>query len=446
MVIPRINKSSLVPALIGLLVCLATPQVVANAADVLDHGKWTQQQARTIHDLPGFRPATTKLSPFGGWADGPKAEATGFFRTEQIDGRWWLIDPDGYRFISAGVCSVHPKQKDPARTAFRTTTNWASKTRRLLTDHGFNTLGCWSDWQHFTGEARMPYTRRWNFMASFGKKLGITQAGFGHTKYPNDCMPVFHPEFEAFCDEHAKQLAETKDDPYLLGHFSDNELPLRPNALDLYLELSKNDHGYKAAKKWWDERRKTAGKADRDKPTKDDQDAFLTFVADRYYSTVATAIKKYDPNHLYLGSRVHGRCIREATFKGSSAVDVVSVNYYHRWSPDPKEISEWANASGRPVLISEWYAMLMPDPSDDVQGAGFRVRGEQDAGQFYQNYTLGLLEHPDVVGWHWFKYSPDCGRLGLGIVDKNYKPRRGLLSKMSQLNSQVYPLAEHLKQ
>ncbi|PTX91377.1 beta-agarase [Opitutus sp. ER46] len=43
---------------------------------------------------------------FGGWAKGPQREATGFFRTEKIDGRWWLIDPEGRLFWSHGVVRV----------------------------------------------------------------------------------------------------------------------------------------------------------------------------------------------------------------------------------------------------------------------------------------------------------------------------------------------------
>ena len=34
---------------------------------------------------------------YGGFAS-TKAKATGFFRVEQIDGRWWFIDPDGHLF------------------------------------------------------------------------------------------------------------------------------------------------------------------------------------------------------------------------------------------------------------------------------------------------------------------------------------------------------------
>src|ERR1035441_3893765 len=36
---------------------------------------------------------------YGGYRD-TKARATGFFRVEQIDGRWWFVDPDGHLFYS----------------------------------------------------------------------------------------------------------------------------------------------------------------------------------------------------------------------------------------------------------------------------------------------------------------------------------------------------------
>lgn len=45
-------------------------------------------------------------SKYGGWADGPHLEATGYFRTKKHDGRWSLVDPDGYLFFSNGIANV----------------------------------------------------------------------------------------------------------------------------------------------------------------------------------------------------------------------------------------------------------------------------------------------------------------------------------------------------
>lgn len=45
-------------------------------------------------------------SRFGGWKDGPKLEATGYFRTEKVDGKWWMVDPEGYLFFSNGIANI----------------------------------------------------------------------------------------------------------------------------------------------------------------------------------------------------------------------------------------------------------------------------------------------------------------------------------------------------
>ncbi|KXI28812.1 agarase [Paraglaciecola hydrolytica] len=45
-------------------------------------------------------------SRFGGWKDGPRSKATGYFRTEKVNGKWWMVDPDGYLFFSHGLANV----------------------------------------------------------------------------------------------------------------------------------------------------------------------------------------------------------------------------------------------------------------------------------------------------------------------------------------------------
>ncbi|MEM0964571.1 MAG: beta-galactosidase [Verrucomicrobiota bacterium] len=45
-------------------------------------------------------------SQFGGWADGPRLEATGYFRVEKHDGKWTLIDPEGYLFFAVGIANT----------------------------------------------------------------------------------------------------------------------------------------------------------------------------------------------------------------------------------------------------------------------------------------------------------------------------------------------------
>jgi agarase len=45
-------------------------------------------------------------SRFGGWQSGPKLEATGYFRTEKVDGKWAMVDPEGYLFFSSALANI----------------------------------------------------------------------------------------------------------------------------------------------------------------------------------------------------------------------------------------------------------------------------------------------------------------------------------------------------
>jgi len=50
----------------------------------------------------------SSLDTYGGWTKGPIFKASGFFRTEKRDGRWYLVTPQGHPFYSLGVNTVAP--------------------------------------------------------------------------------------------------------------------------------------------------------------------------------------------------------------------------------------------------------------------------------------------------------------------------------------------------
>ncbi|GAB5379479.1 MAG: beta-galactosidase [Aliiglaciecola sp.] len=47
-----------------------------------------------------------KRSKYGGYTGAAKRKATGFFRVEKVDGKWWMIDPEGHLFFSHGPANV----------------------------------------------------------------------------------------------------------------------------------------------------------------------------------------------------------------------------------------------------------------------------------------------------------------------------------------------------
>lgn len=454
------QKFALVLAwLVATLLVQAEPGLVTVQVQVAPGKNWTNYPTRTLATLPAL--ATSQidsgLDQYGGLL-ARKEQATGFFYPTKVGDRWWLVDPQGGLFLHKAVVAVAPMGGTNAAASFKekfgSDSNWVAVTSGLLHSLGFNGLGAWSD----TGRLRqaahpLVYTRIWDFMSSYGQKRGGTYQQSGHIGYPKDCIFVFDPEFEKFCDNYARQLAATKDDPWLLGHFSDNEMPFKRDAIINYLQLPGKDPGHQAAQAWLQARHGV--QATIKDITAQDRKDFLALVTDRYYRIVSAAIKKYDPNHLFLGSRFHGEELNypEVIKAAGAYVDVLAINYYRVWTPSQEKLTMWSQESGRPILITEWYVKGADSGLPNNSGAGWIVKSQGDRGLFYQNFALGLLESKVCVGWHWFKYSdndpsepntdPSNRDANKGIVTFRYEPYSALLDAMKPLNERVYSLADY---
>jgi len=416
------------------------------------------RETRVLAHLDDFQPVEeVRRSPYGGWLEGGKVDATGFFHTKKIDNRWWLIDPAGYRFLHVALNSVAPQRGPQFQAAFPgrfgDKEGWARKTTALLAELALNGTGSWSDNELLRrGSPRPVYTAKWSFMGAFGKKLRVVHQEPGHLGYADGLIPVFHPEFETFCQEYARQLTAMGDDPYLLGHFSDNELQLPGSSLDRHLQLDPQSRGRKAAETWL--RRRQGGTLDSRTVTDEDRDAWIAYVMNRYYSVVGAAIRKHDPNHLYLGSRLYGSDRRRRALWQAAGrhLDAIAVNVYGTWTPTD-DVRRWVQWSGKPVMATEWYAKGQDSGMENLTGAGWTVATQKERGYFYQNFVLGLIESRGCVGWHYFKYAdndpqdtradPSNRNSNKGIVNARYELYTPLTDAMRSLNRQVYPLTQY---
>lgn len=417
-------------------------------------------KTRTVGLLANYK-APEKLpalSKYGGWLE-HKVEATGFFHVIKIGGRWWGVDPEGCLYINVALNSISMGKSDRNQKAvnarFGSPQIWISKTLEILEDNGFNCAGSWSDTESIieankTAKRPFAYTINWNFMSSYGKERGGTYQQPGHTGYPNDAIFVFDPEFEAFCDLHAKKLLATKDDPNLFGNFSDNEMPFKFNSLDNFLALPEGEPGHLAAIKWIKEHGIV-----KEQITDQHREAFMALVGEKYFSVVSKAIKKYDPNHLYIGARFYNEEKNHAGFMkvAGKYLDLVSNNYYNYWTPDSTQMANWTAWTGKPFIVTEYYTKGEDSGMPNQSGAGWIVRTQRDRGLFYQNYNLALLESKNCIGWHYFKYQdndptakgvdPSNIDANKGIVNNDYELWTPMTNLMKELNIQVYPLIQY---
>ncbi|MCX6307550.1 MAG: agarase [Bacteroidia bacterium] len=420
--------------------------------------KWRVYETQILDSLAGFIPKNVPENIYGSHLSG-KHTATGFYRVEKIDNRWWVIDPEGFPNYQRVVNGLRQNNSDRNKAAlastFGTKEVWMQKSLEGLKSYGFNGIGSWSETDLIAAEnnrskTKFSYTVILNFMSSYGKKRGGTYQLAGNIGYPNQCIFVFDPPFEKFCEQYAKEAIAFQADKNLIGYFSDNELPFGLNNLEGYLSIQNpEDAGRLYADNWL----KTKG-ITKDQITDEHRADFAGIVAQKYYSTVSKALKKADPNHLYLGSRLHGgaKNVESIVRAAGNYCDIVSINYYGSWTPKQELMKNWGEWAGKPFMITEFYTKGMDSGMANTTGAGFTVRTQLDRGYAYQHFCLGLLQSPNCVGWHWFKYQdndptakgvdPSNIDSNKGVVNTEYQWYLPLVQKMTQLNEQVYVLID----
>jgi len=454
---------------LSLLVCLPTigqtpTQVQARKINYpgghAEFAPWQAYPVRTVQQIalpPGSVPDQHE-DKYGGRLD-RKATATGYFHTQKIDGRWWMVDPLGYLYLHDAVVDLHPGTSERNLAAQKSTFGddaaWMRQTHAMLLANGIHGAGAWSNpdlirSSPLQAEHPLAYTVNLDIMAAYGLHRGGTYAVPGHQGYPKDTIFVFDPDFEKFADKLLARIDSYSSDPNLLGYFSDNEIPLYRKNLDGFLALPTNDPGYIAAHFWMQQHNAT-------QVTDELRTAFLEFEADRYFRIVSNAIRKHDPHHMYLGCRYTSQQLQEpALFRAIGPyAGAVSINYYSGWVPDAASMTMWEHEAGKPFLITEFYVKAEDSGLPNHTGAGWLVHDQADRGLFYQNFVLTLLESGRCVGWHWFKYQDndpldkhaELSNLdsNKGIVDFQYKPYVPLLQSMQQLNLRIYQLADYFQ-
>jgi hypothetical protein len=423
---------------------------------------WQFFDTRIINNLQGFKNmGNDEVNKYGSTIN-KKIAGTGFYRVEKTGGRWWVIDPEGYCNIQTVINGFRQgtsqKNQKAFRQLYKSEEDWANKSAKAFEEYGLNGIGSWSNYpvvQSYNNKSqkhKLSYSVNLSMMASYGKKRGGTYQLPGNIGFPNQTIFVFDSEFPAFCDSLAKvQISGWKNDPDVFGYFSDNELPFGIKNLEGYLTLKNpKDPGRMAAEKWLKEKRLTV-----DKITDKERSEFAGLVAERYFRIVSEAIRKADPNHMYLGSRLHGsaKFVSEIMHAAGKYCDVVSVNYYGVWTPVKEHLDNWAAWSGKPFIITEFYTKAMDSGLANTTGAGYTVHTQRDRGYAYQDFCLALLESKNCVGWHYFKYQdndptakgvdPSNIDSNKGIIDNDYRFYEDLMNSMQQLNRQVYSLIDY---
>lgn len=430
---------------------------------------WTAYEAVTVDRVPGFAPtADPALDEYGGWSGTQVGNPDGFFRVRKISNRWWMVDPAGNLFLAKAVAGFTPggstRQKETLKAKFGTTVGWAAAETRFLKETGFNALGAWSAREAFGTQGqpeRIPYTVIVSPMATYNRELkraGREAEYFKTVKEGGSSFGfpfVFDLAFAQTAERVIAPLAQYANDPYLIGYFIDNEIQFQRSMLWKCLTAWPKDHpNRRAAQSWLDARKGHAGCGMRD-VTEDDRLDFVAHCLDLYLGVVTRILRKYDSNHLFLGTRFHlwnTEMRNPAFFKVAGRyMDVISINHYNHWQPEQTDMRNWEAWSGKPFMVTEFYVKGEDSGLPNTTGAGWLVHTQDERGIFYQNFVNELLKSGTCVGWHWFKYidndpenlraDPSNRDSNKGMVTWDYRRYAPLLDRMREINGCVYGLA-----
>ena len=413
--------------------------------------------------------ANAKLDQYGGlMVESLKQKATGYFYTVKIDGRWWMIDPLGYPYINIGLSHIDytlngsTLQKENALKKYGTFENWALQTtEQVRNELNFNST--------FSPKAEVKkvengiaYMAHLGVMSNYGSLKGIRGDGNGSTVFTeNNTMPVFDPDFVGYAITTAKEkLTADLNNSRIVGYTSDNELPMDISMLDNSLTVNHtnpaNFYTYACAWTW------LINMTDKENPALSDvtdelRDLYRGFVYDRYFYVVANAIKSVDPNHMYMGCRFLTKTNESEWVYRFAAqyLDCMTINWYFCWEPESEALYGIEKNGDMPFLVTEFYTKAGDSGLPNMSGAGWYVATQTDRADFYETFTIKLLESNNCVGWQLFHYmdnDPNSGTSDASSVDSNkglynnnYELYTVFSDRVKVLNANVYKLLDYFK-
>ncbi|MBO5255487.1 MAG: hypothetical protein J6B07_06650 [Opitutales bacterium] len=434
-----------------------------------------------------------------------KFKATGHFYTKKVDGRWWLVTPEGNLFWSHGIDTVGIASDTPTtkrehyfedisdknfihsyfggkhsytkgkiynydfgnrnltlKYGKNHSDRYAKVIGKRFSAWGINTSGAWCSYAVMT-HSKVPYTFLGNSGGATNFK-GTSQL----VEYWQPMKDYFEPDFEKITHQNMAKNANLLRSPYCIGAFIDNELPWQPKDYstamriltcpktqkskqvfmlmlkDKYVEIDALNTAWKSNYKNWDSFLNTVNFVPKTEQGKADMLAFEIKFYERYFSVCRSAVKAVAPDTLYIGCRFAWGNQTVAKV-ASRYCDVVSYNLYR---DNVVGFSLPKGSEDKPVIVGEFH---FGNQDGGIFGGGLRPRKTmKDRVDSYEAYVISALENPTIVGAHWFRWFDQIttGRCGdgenysVGMVDICDTPVYPMIKKAHELSTKMYDIRQ----
>ncbi len=423
--------------------------------------KITAEESKNIAANPGPK----DRNKFGGWTAGPQLKATGFFRTEKHNGKWWMVDPEGRLFWTNGVNCVSsdapntgvqyresyfvslPEEGSPL-TQFYSESSWG--------DHGFyKDRKPYKAYNFYKANLHRKYGKKWlsEFQSLAHARLknwGLNTIGFvsdleaiaqqktpyvgsvwitntpkiqGSEGYWGPFHDVFDPKFRQIVNQSMQTQKNGAGDPWCIGYFVDNELSWgdvgslamgtlkspasQPAKVEFVKDLKAT---YKEIGKLNESWKTNYASWDallesitppKFEDAKKDLTDFYEKIAHTYFKIIKEGLNTIAPKQNYLGCRFAWANNDVVLTAASKYMDIMSFNKYE-YSVENISLPEGVDA---PIMIGEFDFGAL-DRGHYHYGVKL-AKDQAHRGALYQSYIEGALRNPLIVGAHWFQYNDE---------------------------------------
>ncbi|MFC4810963.1 discoidin domain-containing protein [Paenibacillus sp. GCM10023250] len=472
----ELNKDALIADRYGQWINDPWPGKVTSDAQL------QQEYAAEAAALANVRLDPAKYDAYGGIKSMGQFDATGYFRLQQISGKWWFITPDGYPFIMKGVDATSlwdPGYKTPTlradgtprqifeslpdRTAFAPAyskdasgeyvnfivanvmkkygdnfeAKWEDITKKRLIQWGFNAFSKWTKPKNVT----FPYVQ------VLQDPPTLRRIQWTYDVFDPQAAPTIENALKA-------QLTTGKASKWLIGYTYDNEAgwtadivkqvllyksdsPAKSAFVDFLAPRHNNDlaavnHLLGTNASSFGALKDTA--IDLAKVPAADVSAYLKLASATYFSTVRNIIQKYDPYHLFMGANI------VPTWRNSLEWDQGAMPYVDAFSVDSyTRDAAWMDRYepyGKPLLNLE-HSFGSSDRGLSYISAPTKTTSIAERGEAYQAFAESQAVNPLFVGSGWYAYydQPVTGRAdaenyNIGLVNQQDQPYTEMVERM----------------
>jgi len=410
---------------------------------------------------------------YGGWTAGPQLEATGWFRTQKVDGKWWLVTPAGHLFFSSGIDVVVPGQytfvaerdeyfewppepdgpfadcfgfdgnplnhagplQDTGGETFsfhkanlmrKYGDDWHQKWMQVTFDRigawGFNTIAGWSEEEVYRNSPHPFAVCVW--MSGEERPVG---GAYGYWQQMPD---VYDPSFDEEVDRVMREAgAKYGDNPRCIGYFFENEMswggdrnfniaagtlrsPAEQPCRREFVRALEEKHGsLDALNAVWDTDAESWD--DLRAPDEPNEACAEDLRAFTYEYSLEYFRKVHAAVEKHAPNHLDLGCRfsarNEQALKACAQVADVVSFNIYQPSVDP---DRWAFTAdlGKPCIIGEFHFGSLDRGA--LHPGLVTVKDQAERAEMFIDYVHSVLDLPAFVGCHWFQYvdEPLTGR------------------------------------